>query len=228
MIPIQPLFIFGDSVIKGVMHAEDKYKLCGDHDFASLRDAGFAAHNFSKMGATVRTGLDILRRKLPDACEEGTIVLLSFGGNDCDYDWERVAADPEGEHHPHLPPEQFVSLYCELIETARASGAQVAVATTVPIDAERYMQTISRERNGENILKWHGDVYRLYRWQEYYNALSSALAQSAGCPLLDVRSKFVQSVHFPALLSDDGIHPSAEGHALLHQTLASLLAGLPD
>ena len=90
------------------------------------------------------------------------------------------------------------------------------------------MQTISRDRSDENILKWLGDVHRLYRWQEYYNALSTQLAQSAGCPVLDIRSQFLQSARFPALLSDDGIHPSAEGHALLHRTLASMLAGLPD
>ena len=223
--PLRPLYIFGDSIIKGVMHADAKYHLCDDHDFASLSAAGFEAHNHAKMGATVRTGLDILQRKLP-ACADGSVVLLSFGGNDCDYDWEQVSSAPDGTHCPHLLPEEFLSGYQQLISAARERGAAVAVASIVPIDAQRYMHTISQNRSGENILKWLGDVYRLYRWQESYNALACTLARSLGCPVLDLRLPFLQSARFPSLMSDDGIHPSPEGHALLHRTLAEALSSL--
>ena len=134
---MRQLFFFSDSVIKGVMHENGRYKLCEDHDFASLNARGIEAHNHSKMGATIRTGLDIMRRKLTP-CDEETLVLLSFGGNDCDYNWAEVAADPDGIHMPHIEPDEFAALYREAIELARASGAKVAAASIVPIEARRY------------------------------------------------------------------------------------------
>lgn len=41
---MRQLFIFSDSVIKGVMHENGRYKLCEDHDFASLNARGIEAH----------------------------------------------------------------------------------------------------------------------------------------------------------------------------------------
>ena len=35
---------------------------------------------------------------------------LFNGGNDSDYDWAAVAADPEGEHMPRTAPEQLRSI----------------------------------------------------------------------------------------------------------------------
>ena len=44
-----------------------------------------------------------------------------------------------------------------------------------------------------------------------------------GCRVIDVRSPFLRQPRFPTLMSDDGIHPSEQGHALLHQVLADAL-----
>ena len=160
------------------------------------------------------------------SCDEETLVLLSFGGNDCDYNWAEVAADPDGIHMPHIEPDEFAALYREAIELARASGAKVAAASIVPIEARRYMHTISEGKSGENILKWLGDVDRLYRWQESYNQIACSVAGKLGCQILDIRSAFLQSACFPTLMSDDGIHPSPAGHALLHRTVRAALCGM--
>lgn len=221
---MRQLLIFSDSVVKGVMHENGRYKLCDDHDFTSLNTCGVEAHNYSKMGATIRTGLEIMQRKLT-RCDDQTLILLSFGGNDCDYNWAEIAADPDGIHMPHTPPEEFVSLYRDAVALARTSGAEVAAASIVPIEATRYMKTISDGRDAANILKWLGDINRLYRWQEYYNHLACAAAASLGCRMIDVRSAFLQSACFPSLMSDDGIHPSPAGHALLHKTVYAALSG---
>ena len=77
------LMIFGDSIMKGVTFNGQKYQLCQEHNFDFLAKRNIAVQNFSKMGATVTTGLSILKRKLaaqPDASD--TTVLFSFGGND--------------------------------------------------------------------------------------------------------------------------------------------------
>ena len=217
---MRQLMIFGDSVMKGVIHENGKFRLCQDHDFSFLSKNAITGVNYAKMGATVKTGFAIMQRKL-GLCTQDDTVLLSFGGNDCDYDWAQIAARPDDEHLPAVPPEAFCAGYRTLIETAQQSGARVAVASIIPLEAERYMQCISAGKNADHILKWLGDVNHLYRWQEYYNTMLCQLAQSLGCPIVDLRGAFLQRADFQTLISDDGIHPSQKGHDLIHQRVAA-------
>ena len=219
---MRQLIIFGDSVIKGVHHCGGKFHLCPDHDFASLQAVGVEAHNYAKMGATIGTGLSILQRRL-SACGPGATVLFSFGGNDCDYNWAEIAAAPEAGHLPHTPPERFPELYRQAIQMARDCGAEPVVASIVPLEAERYWRVLSNGLDGARIMQWLGDVHHLYRWQEYYNDLACSTAKAMGCRVIDIRSPFLRQPRFPTLMSDDGIHPSEQGHALLHQVLADAL-----
>ena len=167
--------------MKGVIHENGKFRLCQDHDFSFLSKNAITGVNYAKMGATVKTGFAIMQRKL-GLCTQDDTVLLSFGGNDCDYDWAQIAARPDDEHLPAVPPEAFCAGYRTLIETAQQSGARVAVASIIPLEAERYMQCISTGKNADHILKWLGDVNHLYRWQEYYNTmLACAIARLPDC-----------------------------------------------
>ena len=106
---------------------------------------------------------------------------------------------------------------------AQDAGAMVAVASLVPLDADRYLQFISKNRDGKNILSWLGDAAHLYRWQEYYNALTVQMARAFGCRLVDLRTAFLQSRNFLDLLCPDGIHPTDSGYALVHKTLSAAM-----
>ena len=85
------------------------------------------------------------------------------------------------------------------------------------------MQFISKNRDGKNILSWLGDAAHLYRWQEYYNALTVQMARAFGCRLVDLRTAFLQSRNFLDLLCPDGIHPTDSGYALAHKTLSAAM-----
>lgn len=78
-----------------------------------------------------------------------------------------------------------------------------------------------RRKKRGSYFKWLGDVNHLYRWQEYYNTMLCQLAQSLGCPIVDLRGAFLQRADFQTLISDDGIHPSQKGHDLIHQRVAA-------
>ena len=106
---------------------------------------------------------------------------------------------------------------------AVATGATVMMANMIPIDAERYMQTISKGNSYENILSWLGDVSMLYRFQEHYNRLVEQLSMETGCPLIDLRGAFLLSHDYKALISSDGIHPTEAGHDLIEKTLRDFL-----
>ena len=93
------------------------------------------------MGATINTGLAVLKKKLAP-CSEDTTVLLSFGGNDCDYDWTQISENPDAEYEPHTPQPLFVESFRDAIRTIQNAGAAVAVTSLLPIDAERYMSCV--------------------------------------------------------------------------------------
>lgn len=219
---MRQLLIIGDSIMKGVMNDDGKYRLCHDHDFSSLTANEIQVDNASKMGATIESIQPVLKKKLAGLDEQST-VLFSLGGNDCDYDWSKISEDPDGTFEPHTPNDRFLSLYRDAIRAAQDTGAKVAVASILPLDSERYFDFITKGRDRGNILHWLGDVNHLYRWQEYYNSLVCTLARVFGCRLVDLRSRFLCRSDFPSLLSCDGIHPSQQGHDLIHTSVAAAL-----
>ncbi len=211
--------IYGDSVLKGVMYNEqlNRYKLFG-YRYEQLREQGIEVENNCKMGATIEEGLEIMKATLED-CDSDTVVLLEYGGNDCNYNWSAVSENPDGEFECATPEDRFTEKYLEAIEFAKQKGATVAVCTLVPIDSERFMQWVSKGLSYENILHWLGDVNMIARWQEYYSRLSERVAKIADCAVVDLRSIFLRNRTLRDMIGIDGIHPSSEGHALILDTL---------
>ena len=214
--------IVGDSIAKGVTYQDGRYHLCSEHNFDALAQKGIVVSNFAKMGACSDTVLAIAKKRL-DACE-GAQVILSFGGNDCDYDWKAISADPDGEHLPHTPSERFIDGYCTAIRKARQAGARVAMTSLPPLEQSRYFSFITKGLSAENILRWLGDTDHLYRWQEYYNDMVTQLSRAFGCRLIDLRAEFLKSRVFPSLIGADGIHPTQAGHDLIHQSVQTALS----
>ena len=209
------LVIFGDSIAKGVTYQDGRYHLCQAHDFESLTQKGIEVFNYAKMGACSDSVLAIAQKHL-DTCA-GAQVLLFFGGNDCDFDWQAVSDRPEGEHLPKVAAETFVENYRTLAELLRKKGADVWMTSLVPLEAHRFLDHVSQGRSKENILSWLGDADRIFRWQEYYNDLVCRLARQLSCPLLELRTAFLKAPDFPSLISGDGIHPTQKGHDLAHR-----------
>jgi len=220
---MKQIYIFGDSILKGVTYSEEagRHKLLPGR-FTTLSDMGYEVKNCSIMGATVEEGITQLRRKLAEPASD-TTVLLEYGGNDCDYRWADISSDPEAHHLPKTPLDAFTRRYGELVSFAREKGAAVYICNLVPLDAEKYMHWISRGLSYDRILGWLGDSSMLYRWHEFYSRTTEKLAEALSCPLIDLRMPFLMSHRYRDLLSGDGIHPTAEGHRLIEETVAKAL-----
>lgn len=210
--------VFGDSIAKGVVYDQEKkkYIFLGE-SFVNLlsSEKQIEILNFSKFGCTVDKGLQTVGKNIEriGSCD---LVALEFGGNDCDFDWEQVAADPEAEHLPKTPIRKFVDLYKSLIETVRQAGKKIVVLNLPPLDENKYFKWISRGRSAENILKWLGGATRfIYHWQESYSVAVSGIANALQVPLLDIRSIFLRNRRYPDFLCEDGIHPNLAGHRLI-------------
>ncbi len=217
------LTLCGDSILKGVTYEQERYRLYHCKAFDAITDAGIAIENHSRMGATVDKAVSFLEKCNPFT--EDTTVLLEYGGNDCDFDWAKIAENPGGAFQPHTAQEDFMAKYRRAVALAREKGAQVAMLSLIPIDAEKYFRWITRSGGGEHILCWLGDVSMLARWQEHYSHLVEELARSLQCPLIDVRRDFLLSHRFSSLIGEDGIHPTAAGHELLGERIAEYICG---
>ena len=215
MVEGKRLVIFGDSIAKGVTYQDGRYHLCSEHNFDALAQKGITVSNFAKMGACSDTVLTIAKKRL-DACGDAQ-VILSFGGNDCDFDWQAVSDHPEEKHLPKIAAETFAENYRALVKLLRQAGSSVWMTSLVPLEAHRFLNHVSQGRSKENILSWLGDADRIFRWQEYYNDLVCRLARELSCPLLELRLEFLKDPAFPTLISNDGIHPTQKGHDLVHQ-----------
>ncbi len=218
------ILIFGDSIMRGVYYSEEagRHKLYGER-LSALKNAGYEIKNCSVMGATIETGLELIKKRLTAPADE-TTVLFEYGGNDCDFRWADISGDPTGTFSPNTPLERFTELYGEVIRYAKEMGAEVKLCNLVPLDSDRYMKWITRNLSYENILGWLGDSSMLYRWHEYYNRTAERIAQRFGCPLIDIRSPFLLSHNYTNLLSHDGIHPNVEGHRMIDKLLCEAVA----
>lgn len=206
--------------MRGVYYSEEagRHKLFGER-LANLRELGYEVRNCSIMGATVGTGRELIAKRLTNPAEN-TTVIFEYGGNDCDYKWSDISANPTGEFLPNTPYDIFEKTYGECIEYAKEKGAKVCLCNLVPLDADKYIRWISRSLNSENILSWLGDTSMLYRWHEYYNRTAEKIAAKYACGLIDIRSPFLLSHNYANLLSDDGIHPTVEGHRVIDDLVA--------
>ena len=219
--------IYGDSILKGVRMEEHRYVVDREWEQRFARRSGWQIVNRARFGCTLAKGMAVIRHDMEKAA--GGFAVLEFGGNDCDYDWAAVSADPDGTHTSKTPPEEFLPLYRQAIELVRRGGLTPIVLTLPPIHSEKYLSFLCR--NGlsrENILRWMGDIERIARWQKDFSDMAAEAARQEGARLIDVRAAFPEEPELVApLLSEDGIHPSRLGQWLIYRTLieqASVMA----
>lgn len=212
---MKKLELFGDSILKGVTFSSEhkKYKLC-KFAYDTLLEYGVEYDNHSRMGYTVDKGLEILLESCVDL-NQNSICVIEFGGNDCNFDWAAVSANPTGEFEPFTTEDVFLEKFRLAVTAAKNTGATVAIATLVPLDPVKYMNWISRGLNRDNILSWLGDENMLARWQEHYNALALRIAVETGTPVIDIRGEFLKNRNYDKLLCEDGIHPTQKGYDIV-------------
>ena len=217
---VTELCVFGDSIGKGIVLRSDtsKYESFKMNLETLFGRSDIHIKNYSMFGCTVTKGLDVIKRH---ACELMNYknIFLELGGNDCDFIWSEIAENPEKEHVSKTPLDIFAQRYKELIEEIRQNGGNPILLNLPPLDPNRYFKWVSRGMNGDNILKWLGDVNMIYRWQEMYNVEVMLLATQLAVPIIDIRSAFLKCNNYCDYLCNDGIHPNGKGYELIYKTI---------
>ncbi len=211
--------VWGDSVLKGVVYDPDRsrYTLLKESAIQMLAKTFHVPfENLSRMGRTAPEALSAMKSMDAGAFKD-KLVVIEYGGNDCDFNWAEVARAPEQPHVPHTPVDQFTASLSAMADHVRASGGTPLLCSLPPLDPRRYLKWIVKDGLDESrILSYIGVPERIYRWQEYYSTLVLKVASEINCRWLPIREAFLEAVRGEDVLCADGIHPNEQGHKLIY------------
>ena len=214
-------YIYGDSLLKAtVPDAAMRYHFHLSEVMAQYPTERLEVVNRAKMGSTISKGLSLVEHDVARGMD-ARWALVAYGGNDSDFDWASIAGDPEGDHRPRTELPEFLSKLKQTVTELARVGVQPVLMTLPPIDGARYLDYICRGGlSRDSIMRWLGDVGRIYRYQELYSDTVASFAMREGLPLIDVRRRFLPQRDLPELISADGIHLTMPGYRQLFDTLA--------
>lgn len=212
--------ISGDSISKGVIYDEirSKYVVLEDNYVSLLQNKlKGAVKNTARFGNTLMKGITNLKKDVQS--DKPDIVLIEYGGNDCDFNWNEIADDPHADHVPKTDFAAFERMLTETIEYLRNLQITPVLMNLPPLNADRYFKWVCRNnpQAETNILKWLGSVTKIYWWQERYNSTILKVAEATKTKYIDVRGAFLAHPDFTDFICVDGIHPNQEGHRLISE-----------
>lgn len=214
-------FIYGDSLLKATMpDADMRYHFHLPEVMAQYPSDRLEVVNRAKMGATVTKGLALVEHDVQRGMD-ARWALVAYGGNDSDFDWAAIDADPEADHRPNTELPVFADTLHETLDALRQGGVQPVMMTLPPIDGERYLDFLCRDNlRRDRILDWLGEPQMIYRHQELYADTAAEIALRENIPLIPVRQTFLRNHRLSQLIAADGIHLTMPGYEQLFDTLA--------
>lgn len=220
------ILVVGDSLCKGVILDEEKKKyMLLKNCFMNLLSNQIDAQliNVSHFGATVQQGQKQLESNMSKY--DPDIVVIEFGGNDCDFLWDEIAKDPVRDHIPKTPLDEFERRINEMIDFVKDSGKKPVLTTLPPLYADNYFKwfTGSDQEKGFRILKWLKDVWHIYWWQERYSNCLQFISRKRGVSCIDIRREFLKEKDFSRYVCSDGIHPNPAGHQMIFEAILSFI-----
>lgn len=215
---VYKFIVSGDSISKGVVLDEEKNKyvvLASNYVTLLQEKLKGIIHNTSRFGNTITRGISKLKH---DILKDGPdVVLIEYGGNDCDFNWDEIANNPCMDHDPKTDLNAFESMLKDTIKMLKSNNIVPVLMTLPPLNADKYLKWVSRNNPLAeiNILKWLGSVTKIYWWHERYNSAIIKIAEETRTRWIDIRGAFLQHPDFTKYLCNDGIHPNEDGHKLI-------------
>ncbi|GHU22424.1 lipase/acylhydrolase [Spirochaetia bacterium] len=216
---LRKVAIFGDSIFKGIQWDPEtkRYSVKNCIDFGKMGTKHLLSiDNFSMFGCTINKGNMMLQRRLEKRSFD--IVVLEYGGNDCDFNWKEIAEKPYDKHIPHTPLTAFIDTYVKMIYLLKEKCIEPIIATLPPLEPQRFFDWFCKGLNKDNILKWLGTVNTIYRYQEKYSHAIEHIAHKTDTFLIDIRGAFLKHFRIDDLLCEDGTHPNSKGQKIITET----------
>ncbi len=217
------ILAFGDSVMKGNVFDAGHYTI-SNHRFTDIisKKMNVIIENKARFGETVTSGIKQIKRTKCLLQAEYETVMLEYGGNDSDFDWQKISNEPAEDHRSHTALDYFVRTYEEIIAMLRAMKKNVIMLSLPPIDAPQYFAHISTLYGKSNILSWlQQDILFLERWHNVFNMAVFKLAAENNNAIIDITSPFLCKKKYGTCFCADGIHPNEEGHKIIADSIIS-------
>ena len=214
--------VFGDSILKGIqMDADTKKYIVKNHiDLDKIGNKhSVSIDNFSMFGCTINKGNSLLKRRLEKRCFD--IILLEYGGNDCDFNWAKIAENPRDDHIPNTPFSAFVETYIKIIKYLKEKCIEPIITTLPPLEPQRFFDWFCKGLNKDNVLKWLGTINTIYRWQEKYSRAIERIGFLTNTIVIDLRGAFLDHFRVGDLLCEDGVHPNTRGQNVITETFVN-------
>lgn len=218
----------GDSLTKGVVLTDKNRYTVLDNNYMDIigRELDLQIENYGKFGCTVCFGSNVIDRHAEDIAE-ADYTFIEYGGNDCDFDWLRIAQAPEDDHSPKTNLNSFKKEISALIERVRNLGSKPVLVSLPPILSDTYFSFFSKgmsEEQKSNIVDWlGGDTGIIARWHETYNRALFDVARRTQTDIIDITTPFdTYRGKLASLYCSDGIHPNAEGHKLIATSIVNM------
>jgi lysophospholipase L1-like esterase len=216
------IICFGDSLTRGVSYIQGRLRIVKENYPTVLQNL------FSNNDSTVtilnkgvfNDNSDLLLERLDKdvLAEKPDYTIISIGGNDCDFHWNKVAENPEEEHQPIVPIEKYVENVKKLIINLKNSGITPIVLTMPPLDPVRYYKLIA-EKYGKSISHWISTCGGIEHWHGLYNRSLNELIEQLDVRKIDVRTALKKAGILENIISDDGIHLTSEGYKAMSSTI---------
>ena len=225
---IRKIEVFGDSILKGIQvnPANKRYHIDNNIDVDMLGERfSLDIKNRSKFGCTITKGKALLDKFLSEK-QDCAAIVMDFGGNDSDFNWNAISENPDAKHEPNTPLNSFVKIYTGVVDKIKENGIRPILTSLPPLEPQRYFDWLSRGLNKDNILRWLDGVNTIYRHQELYSRTVEEIARNTGTMLVDLRGAFLKSWRLGRFLCEDGIHPNTEGQKLITQEFEKFCAAV--
>lgn len=220
---ISSVLVLGDSVLKGIQVdvPAHRYIPKNEMDLPGFEaEFGISIENKSRFGSTSLNGEKLLERFLNKGSHWDAVVM-DFGGNESNYNWAEIAADPTGAYTPLVPLEEFPEHYRRLIRLVKNHGMVPILMTLPPLIPQRFFDWWCNGLDQEAVHQWIGSVSNIYTHQEQYSRVVEQLAMEEHVPLVDVRRAFLEYGNLEELMCVDGTHPNSAGQAVIARTFRS-------
>lgn len=220
--------VFGDSIGKGIITEDGKIEFlptCAIKLYEEkyhIKIENLSAYGNSLKRLCERGKVDKYIASLDSSVKN--VAVIELGGNDADFDWKSVAADPFKNHNSKTDIAEFSALYKETLDKLLSAGAEVIPCTLPPVCSERYFnEVITRLADGDKVMQFFkGDANTIYRHQEMFNNEVIKNSFYKGLNVIDLRQRFLSRNDFGSLMCKDGIHPNEDGQREIFYAAAKM------
>ncbi|MEQ2465487.1 SGNH/GDSL hydrolase family protein [Niallia sp. HCP3S3_B10] len=210
------IICFGDSLTRGVSFVKGRVRIIKDN-YPAILEKLFSVRNPEDTiilnKGVFNDNSDLLMKRLEKdvLSEEPNYVLLNVGGNDCNFKWQEVAENPDSNHDPIVPINQYIENIGNMVAKMKQSNITPILLTLPPLDPVRYYKFIA-DRYGTTISHWISCCGGIEHWHSLYNFHLNNLIEQLNLPSIDVRTALIKAGNIADFISDDGIHLNSAGY----------------